>query len=172
MKRLFVAALPLLAACAPLGGLPTDYDVRLDPSMTPAQSDRVLKAMDAWQQATGIRYSANVNSAYCGEDALQTKGCIHIQYIDQPSIMAMCHKNNPIPSVGCTVSYPDVGHSSNVFVSELDTEENSLRNALHEEGHAIGLSHSPSGIMCASLACSSDAITAADVAQFERNHGF
>jgi hypothetical protein len=172
-------ALGLLLACsacaAPPVGSPQVYEVRLDPTLTPDQSELVLHAYDDWHVQTGAQYTTVVSAETCDArpDKLES-GCVHVRYGSVEESNNACI---PIPGflhVGCTTTKLVNGHvwAANIILASLGDYTKDYEIALHEAGHSLGLAHDPLNgcLMTAEMENGYPEITQRDIAQFKRVH--
>jgi hypothetical protein len=165
MKTLLAVA-AVAAGLLGCGKAPNEYSVRLDPTLTPEQSERVLAALDEWGQKTGLVYRTNFSPDHCGDF---DGACVHVEFISDAQAQTRCVGQHHM--LGCQI--PAGMGGSNVYLTELDSGGDAYALALHELGHAWGLAHDTgNSVMQANIDYAAHDVTDRDVAQFDRVHGF
>jgi hypothetical protein len=134
------------------------YSVYLDPNLGESTSE-VVAALGEWEQASGVAFEV-VQGVVSAPDKHQI--LIRGATLDEISI---CGDR----AVGCTDRHVATD-SSEVLLSVYDrlTPVQLHTETLHEIGHALGLRHDAAGtVMCGTIVCGADHVTATDVTQYE-----
>ncbi len=140
----------LLPAC---GGLGNSYVVQVDPSFTADEQAEVLAALDSWEAAVPVHFTAVVASC-SGISA----GIICTHASNHAEIEARQSVSDGV-GIGLTLREQSWGHvvdGGEVFVDvptiEASYTEDFQRLVAHEIGHAMQLEHDGRGNLMAAMA--------------------
>jgi hypothetical protein len=166
MVKTAILGMTLMAGCA---GRPTnEFGVRLDPTLTAEQSERVLAALDEWGQKTGVVYRTNFSPDHCGG---MDVGCVHVEFRSDAEVQVICTDHQGHHELGCAQGPP--GQYANIYLTEMDSGRDAYQLVLHELGHAWGLAHDTGySVMRVPQNYAAFEVAPRDVEQFDRIRGF
>lgn len=148
MKRVLVALAALACSGAPTA---RHYHLWVSEDFTAAQSAAIFDAATEWQTSSGGFVT------FDGQPAVTDVIVVHPSTLDQIDV----------EFGGGAIGYDKnaSGSSTIAILATLDPET-FHQTALHELGHAFGLSHMPPGnVMCANSTCATLVVTCGDLDQ-------
>lgn len=134
------------------------YTVIENHSLTDAQLVQIGASLGAWETAVPGLHFTVVEGATPNTVPGDTVHTVFVQ------------TSSPY-SAGTLGETQRVSDHDDAWVSLDASSPDQGQTITHEIGHALGLVHTPSGIMCKDLQCASSSITSIDVAQFLATRG-
>lgn len=129
------------------------YAVTIDTEVPRDQALAVLAALDEWRAAVpGLTFDVDQ-----GPVPARTSAAHALFFLDVP------HEHMP-PHLRARTGRDD--YMDTAYVELDETRPSQQAAAAHEIGHAMGLAHTPHGVMCQTDVCASSRVEACDAAQF------
>lgn len=153
------------AASAP-AYLPMSYTVGIDPSVQATDVETVIEALQEWSVAVGVAFTPSLESCATSQAAICIAQGEQNVTVDVAKD-ALIFGSGPLGECHMTGGYGGaiVLHAAGDGVLGPDMFRSLVA---HELGHAMGLQHTPGGLM--SPAIGTQGVEPADVAQFVELH--
>lgn len=136
--------------------------------MADAQVAQVAAAAGAWEATVpGLSFEVYAGT-YSDTLAAGTFHRITVRAMTDAALQTYDSNSGDAHVLGGTLR---LDSADDAWISLDAAAGNQLQAAEHEIGHAMGLEHTSTGVMCKDSECASPSVTAVDVAQFLATRG-